>query len=300
VGEPFRSLKGNTMVAKKWFAGWMIIVIMVATVGVDGYAAARVVADVDILTDNSAKITLEWSDGSDNSELMITSWTFGASGLTLNYKADASVSGFNIRTVTHEVYEFPMKVFLQPSVGHTQVFTDLPSDAGGYLAILNLYSRGIISGYPDGSFQATNPVTRAEFSKMLMTTADYTTLDGGSVHFIDVAETHWAQGYIATLSDKGIFKGKGDGLFDPEGQIKVGEVLAVLTRTFDVYGGHDTYPFTLADHWSNTYYIQGVEEGIVLTSDSIYTNYDPEAPATRELCAVLLSRVLENLHDVVD
>lgn len=288
------------MLVKKWFVGMMVMAMMVVTVGTEVNAAVRVVADVDILTDNSAKITLAWSDGSDSSDLMITGWTFSDTGLTVTYKTGAGVSGFNVRTITHEVYEFPMKVYLQASVGQTQAFTDLTGDSNAYLAILNLYARGIISGYPDGSFQATNAVTRAEFSKMLMTTAEYTSLDGSGIRFSDVEETHWAQGYIQTLANKGIVNGKGDGIFDPEGQIKVGEVLAVLTRTFDVYSEQDTYRYTLADHWSNTYYLQSVEEGIVLTGDSIYTNYDPEAAATRELCAVLLSRVLENLHDVVD
>lgn len=100
------------------------------------------------------------------------------------------------------------------------------------------------------------------------------------------------------LAAKGILKGKGEGLFDPNGQIKVGEVLAVLTRTFNLFEGDVVYPYTLKSHWSNEAFLTAVEDGILLPTDSFYQNYDPEVPATREQCAVLLSRVLENLHDV--
>ena len=293
-------MKGTIIMAKgKWMLGIIVALIMIVTVGGEAKANDRVVVDVEVLTDNSAQIMLKWMDGRDSSGLMITSWSFSEDRLTVNYKTDAGVSGFNSRTVSHEKYAFPMKVILQ-AASEEAVFTDLMPNGDSNLAILNLYYRGIISGYPDGSFQPANPVTRAEFSKMLMTTAGYTDSISGSASFKDVSEGHWAQVYIQTLANKGIFNGKGNSIFDPEGEIKVGEVLAVLTRTFDLYGSHEPYPDTLVDHWSNPYYLQGVREGIVASNDAIYKDYDPEAPASRTLCAVLLSRVLEDFHDVIE
>lgn len=262
-------------------------------------ATARVIVDVEVLTDHSAKVTLKWSDDRPGDDLRITGWTFDDKGLTLKYDRIVGQSGYNRRTVEHDVYTFPMKVYLEKAQGHTEEFTDLNQSDPGYKAILNLYYRGIISGYPDGSFKAVNPVKRAEFAKLLMTTADYEQVAGLAISFKDV-EGHWASDYIMTLTDKGIFNGKGQGVFDPEGQIKVGEVLAVLTRTFDLYGEQNTYPYMLANHWSNRNFLQAVADGIVVPEDEIYGNYDADQPATRALCAVLLSRVVEHLHDVVE
>jgi len=278
----------------------LVLCLFVISDGGQVYGAERVLVQVDVLTDHSAKITLKWSDGSGGDDLMIAGWTFGDDGLTVAYQTGVSQPGFNSRTVKHDSYTFPMAVYLEQSIGHTPEFTDLTVGDPGYEAILNLYYRGVISGYPDGSFKAANPVKRSEFSKMLMTTAAYETLAGSQSTFTDVADSHWAKDYIMTLSAKGIVNGKGEGIFDPEGQIKVGEVLAVLTRTFELYGDAETYPHFLPNHWSNTYFLQAVADGVVTSEDAIYSNYDAEAPASRELCAVLLSRVLENLHDVTE
>lgn len=276
----------------------MIVMMMVLLLPMNTQAAARAVAEVDLLSDHSARITLNWSNGREGTDILITGWTFEERGLTVTYQTGVNASGFNSRTMEHESYRFPMPIFLELSGANTPIFNDLSNQDEGHDSIMNLYHRGVISGYPDGSFKAGNPVTRAEFSKMLLSTAAYEpNMEAASV-FDDVAAGHWARPYIMTLSGKGIVNGKGEGKFDPEGQIKTGEVLAVLTRTFDLYGEQSTYGYILAQHWSNTYFLQAVADGIVVPTDKIYNNYNAEIPATRELCAVLLSRVLENLHDV--
>lgn len=46
-------------------------------------------------------------------------------------------------------------------------FSDVPTSHGFYTAIMNCASKGITSGYADGTFRPTNPVTRAQFCVML-------------------------------------------------------------------------------------------------------------------------------------
>lgn len=277
---------------------FLITAMALLLVGMQVSAAKRVVVAVDVLSEGRANVALQWSDGSDASDLMISGWRFDDEVLTLSYQAGVGGGNFNSRIVTHETGGFPMPVLLEEGGQQKPVFGDVEASGAKGTAILNLYYRGIISGYPDGSFKGTNPVRRSEFAKMLMTTAHYATITGQASSFQDVPDNHWAKDYIMTLSAKGIVNGKSDGRFDPQGEIKVGEVLAVMTRTFELYGNKPSYPHFLPNHWSNTYFLQGVEQGIVTKEDDIYSNYDANAPATREFCAVLLSRVLENLHDV--
>ena len=46
-------------------------------------------------------------------------------------------------------------------------FSDVPRTHGFYSAIMDCAAKGITSGYSDGTFRPTNPVTRAQFCVML-------------------------------------------------------------------------------------------------------------------------------------
>ncbi|MFA6528686.1 MAG: S-layer homology domain-containing protein, partial [Candidatus Gracilibacteria bacterium] len=46
------------------------------------------------------------------------------------------------------------------------LFTDLNSTDESYSSVLELYLRGILDGYDDGSFRPDNPITREEFTKL--------------------------------------------------------------------------------------------------------------------------------------
>ncbi len=277
--------------------GVMILIFMMTMTPVQG--AARVITEVSVLTDHSARISLTWSDDSVKQNIMITSWQFNNDGLTVFYQTGPQqIGGFNERVVEHETYTFPMAVYLIENGNDEGPFTDMSESSKYYKSVLNLYDRGIISGYPDGSFKPSNLVSRAEFSKMLLLTAKYELDQSMSSNFTDVSNNHWSKNYIMTLASREILKGKGNNQFDPEGQITIGEVLTVLTRTFNLYEVGRTYPYTLEDHWSNDYFLEAVRNGIAISSDEFYRSYDANEKATRETCANLLSRILENLHDV--
>jgi hypothetical protein len=60
-------------------------------------------------------------------------------------------------------------IFGLVSVGFAAVFSDV-EDHARKNDILKLVSLKIIDGYPDGTFKPENPVTRAEFAKLIVTT----------------------------------------------------------------------------------------------------------------------------------
>lgn len=286
----------------KRITGLILLLTMVFSMAMSVNATERVICDVEVITDNSARIQLKWSGDSTGANIRITTWRFIEDNtLVVYYDYGNSIpSGFDSRLISHETYTFPLRIHLQKAVDHTPEFTDLNDSDPGYNAIMNLYYRGIINGYPDSTFLPENNVTRAEFSKMLLLTAKYAVDENVTSSFNDVSDSHWSRKYIMTLAQKEILKGKGEGLFDPEGQITIGEVLTVLSRTFDLYNSGSTYGYSLSEHWSNSYFVDAVEDGIVLSSDHFYRPYTPDKKATREDCARLLSRILENLHDVAE
>lgn len=278
------------------------ILLMLSMISSVAMATERVVCDVDVMTDHSARISLRWLSGTNQEGLMITSWKFVESDrLVVYYQSGSNTpEGFSgsSREIKHESYRFPMQVSLVAVSGQDSEFTDLSDSDPGYEAITNLYHRGIINGYPDKTFRSSNNVTRAEFSKMLLLVAEYELQEDLMTGFSDVSNEFWGRKYIMTLASRDILKGKGEGIFDPNGAITIGEVLTVLSRTFELYDDGGTYPYTIENHWSNEYFLDLVNDGLVVSSDSYFNPYTANTKATREDCAVLLSRVLENLHDV--
>ena len=101
----------------------------------------------------------------------------------------------------------------QPAVGH---FSDMTGH-WGVNAVNTLVNLGVVGGYPNGTFQPENNVTRAEYAKMLalalkIPVADY------KAEYQDVAANDWYAPYVLSLSNRGIITGW-NGKFDPNGKI---------------------------------------------------------------------------------
>lgn len=267
---------------------------------VSAATSSRVIYQVEQLSDHSVRITLSWLDTTVMTPIRMTSWQVNNGILEVSYVAGVKeMTGWNSREIVDESVSFPIKIILKDinAAPHTSVFSDVGVTNTNYNSFLTLYQRGILSGYPDGKFKPTQGVSRAEFSQMLFKTASYKSGSNFTTTFTDVSATYWARNVILTLAQKGILTGKTAQIFDPLGSVKIGEVMAVIDRTFETYDAKTAYTGALSAHWSNEAFKALVIQGIVLPSDSFYKKYTPNSNATREQCAVLLSRVLEKLHD---
>ena len=92
----------------------------------------------------------------------------------------------------------------------TAPYTDIAKVNYGE-AVEVLTGLGVIEGYPDGSFNPTANVTRAEaaamIARMMLGRDKADRLPVGDVKFSDVPETNWAAKYIAFCANKGIIVG---------------------------------------------------------------------------------------------
>lgn len=263
-------------------------------------AGNYVICRVDWLSEDSARIQLQWKEPS-NQTLMITSWQADGSGKLRIYYQTGQAAGYDSREIRVEKKAFPCQVELiysaVPQSGQKAVFTDMTGVKERDEAILNLYYQGILGGYPDGSFGPDKGVTRAEFTKILCEALKLPQKQAaGSVVFQDI-ENSWAKGYIWALAEKKLINGKAEGVFDPNGGVTLGEVLTLLNRSFYLYHWPETLTETLPQHWSNSAYLTMKAQAVVKLGDDIYTAYTPNRPATRMEVALFLSRVLEQKHD---
>jgi hypothetical protein len=293
-----------------WKRGLTFLLIMVliqvslgswqASYGAD--RPPHVIYEVEWTSDITASLTLKWSDPTITDPIMISSYkVIDNEMIEVRYTIDETArEGFDQRTIRVSDMTFPCVIRLKenaPDVADAE-FSDLGVDEERNTAIKHLYDLGIIEGYADGTFRPNGNVTRAEFSKMLFYSAKMTYNLDSELVFYDVGTWHWANDYVYTLAANKIVEGKGEGRFDPDGTIKFSEVLTILDRTFNVYYAGGDYNHELSEHWSNTHFLGLVEAGIVAPADVFYYPYTPERPATREECALLLSRILSQYHDV--
>ncbi|MBQ7896935.1 MAG: S-layer homology domain-containing protein [Clostridia bacterium] len=96
-------------------------------------------------------------------------------------------------------------------------------------AINVLTQLGVIGGYGDGTFKPDQKVTRAEMAKLVYVL--YTTfVDAGTAKtaFTDVADDHWATGYINWCSQQDIIGGYGDGKFGPNDNVTYDQALKMV------------------------------------------------------------------------
>ncbi len=130
-------------------------------------------------------------------------------------------------------FVLPMKAAV-PVVAATQL-----SDISGHWAeavILKLVEKGYVNGYPDGTFLPNNPVTRAEFVKIVSGVLGITPASGGTSSFPDVAASDWFFGYVVAAVEKGFVSGYPDGTFKPNNPITRQEAAKVIVaaKAFDV------------------------------------------------------------------
>ena len=82
--------------------------------------------------------------------------------------------------------------------GQTSSFKDLPSNDPAFEAVEYLKGKGVISGFPDGTFRAKDPVTRAQAVKIIvgsLVAADQLK-QFSSTPFTDVPAGDWSVPYI--------------------------------------------------------------------------------------------------------
>ncbi len=145
----------------------------------------------------------------------------------------------------------------------------------GAITVMN--GLGIIEGYPDGTFQPTKNVTRAEAAKlvtyMVLGAKNAERVPDGDGGFSDVAG-NWASKYINYCASRGYIKGMGDGTFNPSGNITGTQLAALLLRVAG-YG-------IMGEYEGKGWDINAVSDAL---SYGIYEDAETEdfsAPATRE------------------
>jgi plastocyanin len=141
------------------------------------------------------------------------------------------------------------------------LFSDVHSDNPNYTAINDLKTRGIISGYPDGTFKPDQVVNRVEALKIILNSAkvDSTTFTR-KASFSDISQTEWYAPFLNKAYDLGIVEGYTDGTFKPNQTVNLVENLKILLNTYKIDLSAVTTPSNMfADAFADQWYAKFVQ-----------------------------------------
>jgi hypothetical protein len=156
---------------------------------------------------------------------------------TRTYVESKSAS-FVCEPMTFTVQSKPIKVGCSPTslaqttaspLAQTTAFSDVSSNYWAAQFIQQLSGRGVIAGFPDGSFRPEEPVTRAQFAAML-NKAFQKSQQRQAIKFSDVPSNYWASTAIGQAYSIGFLSGYPGNRFQPNQAIPRQQVLVSLAN----------------------------------------------------------------------
>ncbi|MFZ5642578.1 MAG: S-layer homology domain-containing protein [Bacillota bacterium] len=117
-----------------------------------------------------------------------------------------------------------------------------PPDLAGHWAggkIGEWINRGLISGYPDGTFRPDGTITRAEFVTMVNRAFRFSPAAGEN--YTDVRPTDWYAGETSAARAGGYCSGYQDGTFRPGSPISRQEVASIISRILKLESGRSFF-----------------------------------------------------------
>lgn len=156
--------------------------------------------------------------------------------------------------------------------------------SGGILALTKLKVTGAGTTTNDVSVETTPEAIR--YAMALMRGIDVP-------QFTDVAEDAWYHDYVYDLVYRGVVNGMTATTYEPEGKLTRAQFVKLLAcsladaETLKTYEGR--HPFKDSEgHWAEAYIAWAKDKGIVEGVSA--TEFDPEAPITREQMATIFGR----------
>jgi peptide/nickel transport system substrate-binding protein len=109
-------------------------------------------------------------------------------------------------------------------------FGDVPAGYWAKDQIDYLVAKGVVAGYPDGTFKPETPVTREQFAKMICIAKGIKEYKPATATFKDVNSSRWSYGFVEAAVKAGYIKGYPDGTFGPEKNIARQELALLGVR----------------------------------------------------------------------
>jgi hypothetical protein len=179
-------------------------------------------------------------------------------------------------------------------------FPDVKSTDYFYEAVTSLTERGIIKGFPDGTFKPYQSVTRGQAAKILAGVLGLDTNNVKNPGFTDVSTSNEYYGAIAALANAGIINGYPDGTFKPNAPIHRNHMAKILALAFGLKASPTaTTPFTDLNHQEYEGYIKALYENKI-TTGMTPTTFGGTSNVTRGQFATFVFRAEKGTKPTTD
>ena len=169
---------------------------------------------------------------------------------------------------------------------------------------------GLMNGYSAGTFGYADPMTRAQFTAVLVRMMGWDTVTPQTPSYTDVPASHTWYGVIETAAAHDV--ADAGGAFRPSDPVTRGEMAELLVRALGLKGAAERLNDTSSTYsriHSGTPFID-LPEGkagyiaiayrIGMTNGTSPTTFSPDNTATRAQAAAMLVRVHEKMHQLPD
>jgi uncharacterized repeat protein (TIGR02543 family) len=177
-------------------------------------------------------------------------------------------------------------------------FTDSGTVAAWAVPFMDrLISSAIMNGYSDGTLAPKGNVTRAEFTKLIVSSLQLSA-GANAGNFSDVRGSDWFKSFVDIASSLGLINGVGEGSFAPNNQITRQDLCAIVYRAMQNIV--TTLPSAEGERFSDDSRIAAYakdavyalrQAGIVSGRDD--GRFDPSAFATREETAKIICGLMD-------
>lgn len=179
------------------------------------------------------------------------------------------------------------------------------NDIDGHWAENNIQKAvelGIASGYRDNTFRPDRTVTRAEFSKFVVSALGLSPVSSPRLSFKDRNDIpDWARGFVARAVEKGIVSGYSDGKFKPAREITREEMASMLVRAMNLQreadAKRDTWlnfnDYRQIQNWARGAVAVAVEQGLI--KGYAGNTFGPARKASRAEAVTMIVKMLDKI-----
>lgn len=175
-------------------------------------------------------------------------------------------------------------------------FQDIPSSFWAKDQITELVRLGIIDGFEDGTFRPYDPVTREQFSKILLLALDMGAERPSSPSFLDVPTSKWSFSFVEGAKLGNLMIGFADGTFRPEEYLTNAQILTVICRQKGWKWSSPEQPSfsdLAKNHWAYPYIETVKSRRFDYSCLSEDTRISPEQNTDRAQVSYLVYRMLQ-------
>lgn len=187
-----------------------------------------------------------------------------------------------------------LTIFTSQTFQHALAFPDVTPGSDLEQHVRYLTDKGILSGYPDGTFKPDRTINRAEALKIIFAVQGISANTHGA-SFPDVPSNEWFAPFISEAKKRNIIAGYPDGKFRPGQEVNRAEFVKMAMLSLPFFGNTPHDALTAVGQFSDVdggqWYIPYVSAGLQLKFLPLSKQFKPTSGMQRRDAAEMIYHI---------